>query len=328
MSRVGDTTAAALAEDVDTYAELYRRMLLIRGFEDRVQSLFLRGEVYGTTHLYSGQEAVAVGFASSLGPDDRVACTYRGHGHLLAMGTDPEGLLAELLGRETGVNGGRAGSMNVVDPEHGVLGCYGIVGGSIAAATGAGLSLRGTGAIAVAYFGDGTTNQAYFFECLNFAKVFELPVVYVCENNGYGEYTPFEAVTPGGIVPRAAVFELPTTELDGMDVRAVRTAAREIVERVRGGGGPEFVEARTYRFVGHSRSDPGKYRPDGELDRWRERDPLLVAGSLLRDELGMSEESVARVVEDVDGELDRIEAAALAAPFPGEITLPEFSEGA
>ena len=181
--------------------------------------------------------------------------------------------------------------MNVVDPEHGVLGCYGIVGGSIAAATGAGLSLRGTGAVAVAYFGDGTTNQAYFFECLNFAKVFELPVVFVCENNGYGEYTPFEAVTPGGIVPRAAVFELPTTELDGMDVRAVRTAAREIVERVRAGGGPEFVEARTYRFVGHSRSDPGKYRPEGELERWQERDPLLVAGALLRDELGMSAES-------------------------------------
>ena len=294
MSRDADTTAAAPPEDVETYAELYRRMLLIRGFEDRVQSLFLRGEIYGTTHLYSGQEAVAVGFASSLGPDDRVACTYRGHGHLLAMGTDPEGLLAELLGRETGVNGGRAGSMNVVDPEHGVLGCYGIVGGSIAAATGAGLSLRGTGAVAVAYFGDGTTNQAYFFECLNFAKV----------------------------------FELPTTELDGMDVRAVRTAAREIVERVRAGGGPEFVEARTYRFVGHSRSDPGKYRPDGELDRWRERDPLLVAGSLLRDELGMSAESVAQVGDEVDAELDRIEAAALAAPFPGEITLPEFSEGA
>jgi TPP-dependent pyruvate/acetoin dehydrogenase alpha subunit len=326
MSRDGDT--AAPPDDVDTFAELYRRMLLIRGFEDRVQSLFLLGEIYGTTHLYSGQEAVAVGFASSLGPDDRVACTYRGHGHLLAMGTDPEGLLAELLGRETGVNGGRAGSMNVVDPEHGVLGSYGIVGGSIAAATGAGLSLRGTGAVAVAYFGDGTTNQAYFFECLNFAKVFELPVVFVCENNGYGEYTPYEAVTPGGIVPRAAVFELPTTELDGMDVRAVRTAAREIVERVRGGGGPEFVEARTYRFVGHSRSDPGKYRPEGELDRWRERDPLLVAASLLRDELGMSSDSVAQVADEVDAELDRIETAALAAPFPGEITLPEFSEGA
>jgi TPP-dependent pyruvate/acetoin dehydrogenase alpha subunit len=322
VSRGADTT---FGEDAGTYGELYRRMLLIRGFEDRVQSLFLRGEVYGTTHLYSGQEAVAVGFASVLEADDRVACTYRGHGHLLAMGTDPEGLLAELLGRETGVNGGRAGSMNVVDPEHGVLGCYGIVGGSIAAATGAGLALRGTGSVAVAYFGDGTTNQAYFFECLNFAKVFELPVVYVCENNGYGEYTPFEAVTPGGIVPRAAVFELPTTELDGMDVRAVRTTAREIVDRVRRGGGPEFVEARTYRFVGHSRSDPGKYRPDGELDRWRERDPLVVAAALLRDELGMSEESLARVAEDVDGELDRIERSALAAPFPTAISIPEFA---
>jgi len=325
MSRIGDTAVASLGEDVDAYAELYRRMLLIRGFEDRVQTLFLRGEVYGTTHLYSGQEAVAVGFASSLGPDDRVACTYRGHGHLLAMGTDPEGLLAELLGRETGVNGGRAGSMNVVDPEHGVLGCYGIVGGSIAAATGAGLSLRGTGAVAVAYFGDGTTNQAYFFECLNFAKVFELPVVFVCENNGYGEYTPFEAVTPGGIVPRAAALELPTTELDGMDVRAVRAAAQEIVGRVRDGGGPEFVEARTYRFVGHSRSDPGKYRPEGELERWQERDPLVVAEALLRDELGMAADALAAIPGDVEAELDRIEAAALAAPFPSEISLPEFA---
>ena len=325
MSRVSDEPATGVLDDLDVYRDIYRRMLLIRGFEDRVQSLFLRGEIYGTTHLYSGHEAVAVGFASSLGPDDRVACTYRGHGHLLAMGTDPEGLLAELLGRETGVNGGRAGSMNVVDPEHGVLGCYGIVGGSIAAATGAGLSLRGTGAVAVAYFGDGTTNQAYFFECLNFAKVFELPVVFVCENNGYGEYTPFEAVTPGGIVPRAAALELPTTELDGMDVRAVRAAAGEIVGRVRDGGGPEFVEARTYRFVGHSRSDPGKYRPEGELERWQERDPLVVAAAILRDELGMAADALAGIPGDVEAELDRIEAAALAAPFPAEISLPEFA---
>ena len=327
MSRVGERAGTAAVEDLDRLMEMYRRMLLIRGFEDRVQSLFLRGEVYGTTHLYSGQEAVAVGFASALGPVDRVACTYRGHGHLLAMGTDPEGLLAELVGRETGVNGGRSGSMNVVDPEHGVLGCYGIVGGSIAAATGAGLSLRGTGAVAVAYFGDGTTNQAYFFECLNFAKVFELPVVYVCENNGYGEYTPFEAVTPGGIVPRAAAMQLPTTALDGMDVRAVRAAATEVVERVRGGAGPEFVEAQTYRFVGHSRSDPGKYRPEGELDRWRARDPLVVAETLLRDEHGTDADALAQVAESVEAELDRIEAAALAAPFPSEISLPEFHDG-
>jgi TPP-dependent pyruvate/acetoin dehydrogenase alpha subunit len=307
--------------------DLYRRMLLIRGVEDRVQSLFLRGEVYGTTHLYSGQEAVAVGFAGVLRDGDRVACTYRGHGHLLAMGTDPEGLLAELLGRETGVNGGRSGSMNIVDPDHGVLGCYGIVGGSIAAATGAALSLRGSRSIAVAYFGDGATNQAYFFECLNFAKVLSLPVVFVCENNGYGEYTPYEAVTPGGIVPRAAAMELRTTQIDGMDVRAVRTAAAEVVERVRRGEGPEFVEARTYRFVGHSRSDPGKYRPAGELDRWKERDPLTVAATMLRDELGVAPDEVERVVSEVDAELDRIEAAALAAPFPASVSVPEFAGG-
>jgi TPP-dependent pyruvate/acetoin dehydrogenase alpha subunit len=324
---VGDKREAAVVQQVEVYRQAYRRMLLIRGFEDRVQSLFLRGEVYGTTHLYSGQEAVAVGFAGALRSGDRVACTYRGHGHLLAMGTDPQALLAELLGRETGVNGGRSGSMNVVDPEHGVLGCYGIVGGSIAAATGAGLSLRGTGAVAVAYFGDGATNQAYFFECLNFAKVFALPVLFVCENNGYGEYTPFEAVTPGGIVPRAAAMELPTTELDGMDVRAVSEAAAEIVDRVRSGNGPEFVEARTYRFVGHSRSDPGKYRPDGELERWRERDPLVVAASLLRDELGVGEDELERIGADVEAELERIEAAALAAPFPTEVSIPEFNEG-
>jgi TPP-dependent pyruvate/acetoin dehydrogenase alpha subunit len=306
--------------------DLYRKMLLIRGFEDRVQSLFLRGEVYGTTHLYSGQEAVAVGFASVLRDGDLVTCTYRGHGHLLAMGTDPEALLAELLGRETGVNGGRAGSMNVVDPEHGVLGCYGIVGGSIAAATGAALSLRGGDSVAVAYFGDGATNQAYFFECLNFAKVLALPVVFVCENNGYGEYTPFEAVTPGGIVPRAAAMELRTTQADGMDVRAVRAAAAEVVERVRRGEGPEFVEVRTYRFVGHSRSDPGKYRPEGELDRWRQRDPLAVAASLLRGELGVAGEEVERVEAEVEAELDRIETAALGAPFPRSVEVGEFNE--
>jgi TPP-dependent pyruvate/acetoin dehydrogenase alpha subunit len=313
--------------DVSLALELYRRMLVIRGVEDRVQALFLRGEVHGTTHLYSGQEAVAVGFASILEPGDRIACTYRGHGHLLAMGTDPHALLAELLGRETGLNGGRSGSMNMVDPEHGVLGCYGIVGGSIAAATGAALTLRGSGSIAVAYFGDGATNQAYFFECLNFAKVLGLPVLFVCENNGYGEYTPFEVVTAGGIAPRAAAMDLPVTRIDGMDVTAVREAAAEIVSRVRSGTGPEFVEARTYRFVGHSRSDPGKYRPDGELDRWRERDPLTVASQLLRERLGVTDEQVAEVEADVDEELSRIQEEALAAPFPTAVSIPEFNDG-
>jgi TPP-dependent pyruvate/acetoin dehydrogenase alpha subunit len=313
--------------DVSLALDLYRRMLVIRGVEERVQSLFLRGEVYGTTHLYSGQEAVAVGCASVLRSGDRIACTYRGHGHLLAMGTDPYALIAELVGRESGLNGGRAGSMNMIDPEHGVLGCYGIVGGSIAAATGAALTLRGSGSIAVAYFGDGATNQAYFFECLNFAKVLELPVLFVCENNGYGEYTPFEAVTAGGIVPRAAALDVGVTQIDGMDVAAVREAASEVVARIRSGGGPEFVEARTYRFVGHSRSDPGKYRPEGELDRWRERDPLTVAARLLRERLGASSDDLAAVEAEVDAQLNRAQDEALAAPYPVSISIPEFNDG-
>ncbi len=315
-------TATTAQLDEATARDLYRRMLLIRGFEERVQSLFLRGEVYGTTHLYSGQEAVGVGFASVLREGDRIACTYRGHGHLLAMGSDPEAVLAELLGRETGLNGGRSGSMNMVDPEHGVLGCYGIVGGSIAAATGAALSLRGSGSIAVAYFGDGAINQAYFYECLNFARVFRLPLVLVCENNGYGEYTPYEAVTPGGIIPRAAALDVQAMQIDGMDIRAVRTAAADVVERVRRDGGPVFVEALTYRFVGHSRSDPAKYRPEGELDRWRARDPLAVAAA----DLGIAGEELAQIEADVTAGLERIEAGALAAPFPAELSLPEFND--
>ena len=304
--------------------ELYRRMLVIRSVEDLIQALFLRGEVYGTTHLYSGQEAVAVGFASALDPADRVACTYRGHGHALALGLEPELLLAELLGRATGVNGGRAGSMNIVDLDHGLVGCFGIVGGSIAAATGVALALRGSGRIAVAYFGDGTTNQAYFFECLNFAKVFSLPLIFVCENNGYGEYTPMADVTAGEIISRATGMEIPARIVDGMDIQATRAAALEIVAQVRGGGGPFFVEARTYRFVGHSRSDPGRYRPDGELDHWRERDPLTLAQAWLREHLDNGERRIAEVGDSVAQEMAAIEASALAAPFPAPTAVTEF----
>src|SRR6204780_5205320 len=236
MSTVdNDVKLEAASEDTELQLDLYRRMLTIRRFEDLVQALFLRGEVYGTTHLYSGQEAVAVGFASALEPDDRVACTYRGHGHLLARGTDPEAMLAELLGRETGLNGGRSGSMNMIDLDHGVIGSFGIVGGSIAAATGVALAMRGSRRLAVAYFGDGTTHPAHFFECLNFAKVFSLPLVFVCENNGYGEYTPMAASTAGEISARPQAMEIPTHIVDGMDVRATRRTALEVIAAVRGG---------------------------------------------------------------------------------------------
>jgi TPP-dependent pyruvate/acetoin dehydrogenase alpha subunit len=325
MSAVDDELKVdAATDDAERQLDLYRRMLTIRRFEDLVQALFLRGDIYGTTHLYSGQEAVAVGFASALGPDDRVACTYRGHGHALALGLEPEALLAELLGRESGVNGGRAGSMNVVDLDHGLIGCFGIVGGSIAAATGVALAMRDSGRIAVAYFGDGTTNQAYFFECLNFAKILSLPLVFVCENNGYGEYTPMAAVTAGEICARPQAMGIPTHAIDGMDVRATRRAAGEVFAAARAGEGPVFVEARTYRFVGHSRSDPGRYRPEGELEEWQARDPLELSRAWLLEHLDGAQDRLGHVDAQVAELLATCEASALAAPFPTPGPVSEF----
>jgi len=319
-------TEARVLGDVELYTDIYRRMLLIRGFEDLVQSLFLKGEVYGTTHLYSGQEAVATGVASLLEERDRVAATYRGHGHALALGVDPQALLDEMLGRATGVNGGRAGSMNVNAPEHRLIGSFGIVGGSIAAATGAALALkRTTGGIAVAYFGDGAMNQGYVFECLNFAQVQKLPLVLVCENNGYGEYTAFRDVTAGEIRARAEVMDVPAETVDGMSVWTVREAAERLIAHTRAGDGPVFLEAITYRYVGHSRSDPGAYRPEGELDEWRARDPIALLRTRLVAE-GAEASALDRIEQEVRDELDEMRERGLAAPFPSPLTVPEFAE--
>jgi acetoin:2,6-dichlorophenolindophenol oxidoreductase subunit alpha len=296
--------------------ELYEQMLLIRRFEDTIQSLFMKGEVHGTTHLYSGQEAVAVGVSSALEEGDLVAATYRGHGHALAKGVEPGRLLDEMLGRTTGVCGGRAGSMNSVDLAHGLIGSFGIIGGSIAAATGAALSLRRIGGVAVAYFGDGTTNQGYFHECLNFAQVRRLPVVFVCENNLYGEFTPWEDVTAGQIRSRAEAMELWARTIDGNDVWTVQATAREAVAHARSGSGPAFLEALTYRFVGHSRSDPGRYRKPGELEAWRARDPLTLAAAALIERHGLSQEDVDAIGRAVDEQLERLVAEGLAASFP------------
>jgi TPP-dependent pyruvate/acetoin dehydrogenase alpha subunit len=316
-SSSGPATAvrAEGAEGVDFYLDLYRRMVLIRRFEDLIQRLFVEGHVHGTTHLYSGQEAVAVGVGSVLERRDRVAGTYRGHGHAIGLGLAPQRLLDELLGKQTGICGGRSGSMNVVDLEHGLIGCFGIVGGSIAAATGAALALKRTGGVAVAYFGDGTTNQGYFHECLNFAKVMSLPVVYVCENNLYGEFTPMAQSTAGNILDRPKTFGIPASQIDGNDVWAVRAAATRAVEQARTGT-PVFIEALTYRFVGHSRIDAGRYRPAGELDRWRARDPLSLARTRLSEEYGVAAARLDEVEQSVDRELAAAEQAGLAAPFP------------
>ncbi len=303
---------------------LYRRMRLIRRFEDTVQSLFQQGEVHGTTHLYSGQEAVAVGVCSTLQSQDRVAGTYRGHGHALALGVEPQALLDELLGRETGVCRGRAGSMNVVDLEHRLIGCFGIVGGSVSAATGAALALKDHDGVAVAFFGDGAINQGYFHECLNFAQVLRLPAVYVCENNLYGEFTPWEQVTAGSIGGRAAAYGLQPSTIDGNSLWAVRACAEEAVSRARHGEGPQFIEALTYRFVGHSRSDPGRYRKPGELDAWRERDPLVRARTTLLESVNGS--SITELEDEVEREIARITDNALAAPLPAPGPAREFKE--
>lgn len=300
----------------DIYLGLYRQMEFIRRFENKVHDLFLRGEVYGSTHLCVGQEAVPVGVISALGEDDRVASTYRSHGNVLALGLDPEAYMAELVGRSTGTCGGRAGSMNAIDLDRRLIGCFGIVGGSLAAATGAGLSLRRTGGVAVAFFGDGTANQAYFHECLNFAQVFSLPVVYVCENNQYGEYTPTDEVTPGGILARPRAMGIPAERFDGQDLWEMRAAAVDAVGRARSGNGPVFIEANTYRFSDHGRGDPVEYRPDGEMEMWKGRDPLDIARSRLADDHGIAESQLDHVVGSVDEEIDRITSGALEAPFP------------
>jgi len=326
VSHVSDKPSTGVLDDLGLYTGIYRRMLLIRGVEDLIQSLFLAGEVYGTTHLYSGQEAVATGVASVLEERDRVAATYRGHGHALALGVDPQRLLDEMLGRATGVNGGRAGSMNINSPADRLIGSFGIVGGSIAAATGAALALqRTTGGVAVASFGDGAMNQGYVFECLNFAQVFKLPLVLLCENNGYGEYTPFRSVTAGEILARVEAMEVQAETIDGMSVWKVREAVQRAVAHARGGDGPVFIEAITYRFVGHSRSDPGAYRPAGELDRWRERDPIVVLRAQLEAE-GVEPDELDEIERDVTVQLERMRESGLAAPFPTELTVPEFKD--
>jgi acetoin:2,6-dichlorophenolindophenol oxidoreductase subunit alpha len=326
VSQLSDKQAAGVLDDLELYTGIYRQMLLIRGFEDLVQSLFLKGEVYGTTHLYSGQEAIAAGVASLLEDRDRVAATYRGHGHALALGVDPQQLLDEMLGRETGINGGRAGSMNVNSPQDRLIGSFGIVGGSIAAATGAALALKKTtGGVAVAYFGDGAMNQGYVFECLNFCQVLKLPLVFVCENNGYGEYTAFQSVTAGEIRARAEVMEVPAETIDGMSVWAVRDAAARAIAHARGGNGPAFVEAITYRFVGHSRSDPGAYRPEGELDEWKLRDPIVRLRGRLEAE-GVEAGRLDEIEQEMSDELERMRERGLAAPFPTKLSSSEFKE--
>jgi acetoin:2,6-dichlorophenolindophenol oxidoreductase subunit alpha len=307
--------------------DAYGRMLLIRHFENEMQRLFLKGEVHGTTHLAAGQEAVPVAVCLALEPGDYLAGTYRGHGHALAKGTDPAALAAEMLGRANGVCGGRAGSMNVIDLAHGLVGCYGIVGGSIAAATGAALSAKRQGRVAVAMFGDGATNQAYFHECLNFVAVHELPAVFVCENNFYGEFTPMQNVTAGrDIAARATAYGVESALVDGNDLWAVEETARAAVDRARHQSTPTLLECQTYRHYGHSKSDPATYRPKEEVERWLARDPLPLTRERLL-VLGASEADVEAVERETRETMDRAVEVALGGAYPDPATdrATEFS---
>jgi TPP-dependent pyruvate/acetoin dehydrogenase alpha subunit len=319
-----ETTQRESGPDVEHLETLYERMLQIRLLEDAVHRLFLNNEIEGTTHLYQGQEAVSVGVCDVLRPGDTVAATYRGHGAALALGVDQTALLAELLGRENGTNGGRGGSMNVISLEHGLIGCFGIVGGSIAAATGTALAsqLSKDGGVSIAFFGDGATNQAYFHECLNFAGVRALPIVYVCENNLYGEWTSMFHVTAGhDIAARAAAYGMPGVEVDGNDVLAVREAAAEAIERARSGQGPTLLECKTYRHKGHSRVDPGKYRPKEEVEEWLQRDPLPRLAERL------DPAAVGRIQTRVETELElALSVARAAAPPDPDPSASAFKE--
>jgi pyruvate dehydrogenase E1 component alpha subunit len=292
--------------------ELYEQMAIIRRTEKAAQDLFLAGLVKGTTHLAAGQEAVAVGASDALRQDDYVFATYRGHHHAIARGATPEECLAELMSKATGICKAKGGSMHLTKADAGMLGSYAIVGSHLPMAVGAAWSatLRGTDQVAVAFFGDGATNIGAFHEALNLAAVWRLPVLFICENNLYMEYTPIGSVTAVArpAADRAPAYGLPADVIDGNDVLVVREAVTRAAERARGGAGPSVIEARTYRQYGHSRTDPAKYRPEEEVREWLARDPLTLARKRLLD-MGVSEEEVA----ERDAQADRIVAAAVDA---------------
>ncbi len=296
-----------------------RSMWEIRCFEDKVQELFMEGLVQGTTHLCQGQEAVAVGAIATLRDDDYLTVTYRGHGHALARGLSIESCFAELMGRTTGCCNGVGGSMHFTDVSKGLLGAFAIVGAGLPVAVGAAHSarLQGRDSVAMTFFGDGATNIGTFHESLNMAATWKVPVVFVVENNLYGEYTPMRDTTPlDDLAERAKAYAMPGVIVDGQDVEVVNAAVAEAVARARAGDGPSLLEMKTYRFRGHSRTDPAKYRPEGELDRWKERDPLTLLADKLIAEGVTTAERCAALRAEVQQQIDELAAAAAEAPHP------------
>ncbi len=298
----------------------YRNMRLIRVFEEKLADLVTAGKLAGFLHLYAGEEAVAVGVCSQLGARDFVTSTHRGHGHCIAKGVDVRGMMAELFGRATGTCKGKGGSMHIADLDLGMLGANGIVGAGIPLATGAGLSakLKRTGGVAVSFFGDGATNQGSFHESLNIAAIWKLPVVYVIENNGYGEATPMEFVTPiRDLAQRAASYAMRSDIADGMDFFDVYEKAAAALAHARDGLGPTLLECKTYRYFGHYVGDPLTYRTKEEAEDWRQRRDPLEGFERRAREMGLLEPGALR---EIDGEVARLiddaVAFAEASPFP------------
>lgn len=316
--------AAGSAVDLETGLRLYRTMLACRLFETRAQELFFEGLVRGTTHLGVGQEAVAAGFAAAMREDDYSFATYRGHNHALARGAPMGPLYAELFGRASGLMGGKGGSMHITSAEHHMMGSYAIVGAHLPIALGAGWSAqyRGSGQVAVCFFGDGTTNIGAFHEALNMAAVWKAPVVFVCENNQYMEYTPIRSVTAveRPAADRAAAYGLEPIVVDGNDVEAVYATARRVIDRARAGEGPSLVEALTYRHGGHSRADPGTYRPAEEVQAWLARDPVPAQRERLL-AAGADEATLEAIDAEVRAAIATAEQEARGAPEPAPETL-------
>ena len=288
------------ATAVDDRTAWLRTMLEIRLFEDKVQELFMQGRIQGTTHLCQGQEAVSVGAVGALEERDYLTITYRGHGHALARGMPMEAAFGELMGLTSGCCSGVGGSMHLTDFSRNLIGAFAIIGPSFSVAVGAAMSakLRGSDAVAMAFCGDGATNIGTFHEALNMASVWKAPAVFVIENNLYGEYSPLRDTTPlDDLADRAKAHAMPGVIVDGQDVTLVREAASAAIDRARAGGGPTLIEAKTYRFRGHSRTDPAKYRVEGELEQWKLRDPIDLLGTQLTAE-GVLSEDAQRALRD------------------------------
>ena len=301
--------------------EMYSRMTLIRLFEEQANELYRSAKMPGLTHLYIGEEAVAVGVCSALRRDDWITSTHRGHGHCLAKGADPGRMFAELLGKEAGYCRGKGGSMHIADHENGNLGANAIVGGSAGIATGAAFSAkrRGSDQVAVCFFGEGALGQGLVYEVMNMASLWSLPVLYVCENNLYNEYTHYLEATAGDLLARPRAFGIESREVDGQDARAVHAEATELVARARSGGGPAFLLARTYRYHGHHVGDVDRsyYRSKDEEQLWREeRDPLALHGAWLEAQRLATAADLRRLEDEARAEIERGLAFALEAPFP------------